>query len=299
MVCLSIPSYFICVYDTSYRSLNCSTTEEKLADFYDKIDVLPSVMKRQEKLKHLLTPVIHSFFGGKSDISLLNYIPGQRMLLLLVTVVLNIFYLYANYLKDESAAASSDRAVSFFDCAVSYTGCYEIKWYFQLLSRVHILLSFSVLIRNILNYPEQHGISTSRGNSSTSDLVLCFSVLYQILINSIWSFIILTLSVGGLFGVTWIYAFCLFDVIPQHRLALFLVEAIRRNVRKIGITLGMLLLLIYCSSLTSFILFNGDYGFNGHSCNSLLSCMKLHIDYGISEIPDWDGKTLTVLNVLR
>jgi len=76
----------------------------------------------------------------------------------------------------------------------------------------------------------------------------------------------------------------------QIRLMAFLIEAISRNAYKIGLTILLCLVVLYNFATIAYLAFPNQYGFDGqHDCNTLVSCFKLHVDYGLSNSPVWDG----------
>lgn len=80
------------------------------------------------------------------------------------------------------------------------------------------------------------------------------------------------------------------DVIPQIRLMKFLLQAITRNSHKIWLTVLLCLVVLYVFSTISYLVFQDQYGFEQHyDCNSLITCFKLHLDYGINNPPTWKG----------
>ena len=56
-------------------------------------------MERQQILRLLLTPIIHSIFGGQT-IWLSKYFPQIKRLSLLLTFILNIYYAYMTSISE-------------------------------------------------------------------------------------------------------------------------------------------------------------------------------------------------------
>ena len=78
---------------------NRDSPEEKLADFFLGMNGILLVMRRQERLKFLLSPYLHSIFGGKSlgKTFFTRFIPPQRIIFLCITFFFNIYYSYGSY----------------------------------------------------------------------------------------------------------------------------------------------------------------------------------------------------------
>lgn len=87
------------------------------------------------------------------------------------------------------------------------------------------------------------------------------------------------------------YAPILLDVIPQIRLMSFLLDAITRNIGRIFFTLLLAIVFLYLYAIISYIFFRDQYGLGGHSaCGDIISCFKLHFDYGLTNPPEWIGE---------
>lgn len=74
----------------------------------------------------------------------------------------------------------------------------------------------------------------------------------------------------------------------------FLIEAITRNAHKIGLTILLCLVVLYNFATISYMAFRNQYGFannDAHDCGTLISCFKLHVDYGLSNSPQWEGSS--------
>jgi hypothetical protein len=75
------------------------SAEDKLSDFFTMSQSLVQVMKRQEKLRIFLTPVLHSFFGGYNKM-LAQITPSFikiRPMLFYLTMAFSILYAYLSY----------------------------------------------------------------------------------------------------------------------------------------------------------------------------------------------------------
>lgn len=70
----------------------------------------------------------------------------------------------------------------------------------------------------------------------------------------------------------------------------FLLEAISRNAHKISLTILLCLVVLYTFATVTYMAFRNQYGFNDASdCTTLITCFKLHVDYGLSNSPSWQG----------
>jgi hypothetical protein len=74
---------------------------------------------------------------------------------------------------------------------------------------------------------------------------------------------------------------------------IFLVEAITRNTKKIFYTLLLAAIFLYLFAVAAVVFIPNQYGFDGrYSCTDLISCFKLHLDFGLTNPPEWIGKLL-------
>ena len=98
-------------------------------------------------------------------------------------------------------------------------------------------------------------------------------------------------SLLALFVNKYWFAPCLLEVVPQFRLMSFLVESVYRNLSKIFFSILMAYILLYLFSVVSFVFMKNQYDLGGHQdCNDLPSCFKLHIDFGLSNSPNWHSE---------
>lgn len=87
------------------------------------------------------------------------------------------------------------------------------------------------------------------------------------------------------------YALILLDVVPQIQLMSFLVEAITRNAKKIWFTLVLAAVFLYLFAIGNSLFIPNQYGFDGrHTCADVISCFKLHLDFGLTNPPEWLGR---------
>jgi hypothetical protein len=70
----------------------------------------------------------------------------------------------------------------------------------------------------------------------------------------------------------------------------FLLDAISRNIGRMGYTLLLAVLLLYMYSVLTIAFFPNQYALAGQfDCTDLISCFKLQIDYGLVNPPEWVG----------
>jgi hypothetical protein len=114
-----------------------TSPEEKLYSFYECMNEVIHVMKRQKRLSTVLSPVVHSIFGGKSYFDC-RLIPKQRLLFLIITILLNMYYAYLSF--------SDNHPNDQYTSSVMYWSQYIL-----LLSALHSCVGGLLLIRHILN----------------------------------------------------------------------------------------------------------------------------------------------------
>jgi hypothetical protein len=86
------------------------------------------------------------------------------------------------------------------------------------------------------------------------------------------------------------YSLVLLDIVPQIPLMLFLVDAIVRNWKKILYTLLLAAIFLYIFAVAAVTFIPNQYSFDGRQvCNDVLSCFKLHLDFGLTNAPEWLG----------
>jgi hypothetical protein len=158
--------------------------EEKIADFFRKMEGITLVMRRQEALRYALSPIVHAIFGGKPLTNRLRYIiPPQRLVFIILTFVLNVYYCYESvYGYDEhpvdiSSTSSTSSSPSLISTGLNSTSLSSssgnsttssgfvifptfIKpfwfWAFRgltllILRYIHFGLTFSLALRSIMN----------------------------------------------------------------------------------------------------------------------------------------------------
>jgi hypothetical protein len=80
--------------------VNRESAEDKLSHFYDLMGGLKQVMRRQEKLRLILTPPVHALFGGSNIfVEIFPFLSFFKMKLLyfVLTIFSNIYYAYDAY----------------------------------------------------------------------------------------------------------------------------------------------------------------------------------------------------------
>lgn len=81
-------------------NVNRESAEDKLADFYDKMKEMLHVMRRQERLRNVLTPPIHALVGGTNPLanqfSLIAAFK-MRMMLFVLTVLFCMLFSYIQF----------------------------------------------------------------------------------------------------------------------------------------------------------------------------------------------------------
>ena len=70
----------------------------------------------------------------------------------------------------------------------------------------------------------------------------------------------------------------------------FLYEAVSLNASKIWYTLVLAFLCLYFYSVIATLYFTEQYSLDNHSgCHNIIACFKLHLDYGLYNVPSWDN----------
>jgi len=262
--------------------VNRASPEEKILDFYDRMTLLTKVMRRQQLL-HRIFNVFHGFVGGKSVDS--RWVPNPRAILLVLTLLLNMWLctrLYYRDMPDEPSAIWR----AFLSWRTTPTLVWGVKY-------CHLALCLSLLFTAALNSGAGDGVRGHAMHLPGGRKVMSFDWLlrlYVVLNDVRWLLIMSVLSGVGLWVTEKAYPFCVVDVIPQIRLMKFLLEAITRNSHKIWLTVLLCMVVLYVFSTISYMVFQNQYGFQGmKDCDTLATCFKLHLDYGIANSPLWIG----------
>lgn len=111
-----------------------------------------------------------------------------------------------------------------------------------------------------------------------------------LLVSTWWPICLCGFSLLALFFDPFWYAVVLLDVVPQIALMSFLVEAITRNTKKILYTLLLAAVFLYLFAVANVVFIPNQYGFDGrHACSDVISCFRLHLDFGLTNPPEWLG----------
>lgn len=274
--------------DTIVLQVNRQSPEEKLADFLQQMVRITTVMKRQERLRGWLTFPVHAFFGGKTTSSF-DYLPNQRMLALLLTLALNIYYCYFTSLGERFNPHDG-----------SYLNRWT-NWNFQdralmIIKAVHLGLNASQTLSRLLNSEVTDELFQSyRSDSAVMDVLLKLAVsplvVFYLIQDTFWPLCMLAFSFLAFYdNKFWLYVPCLFDVAFQLTFMNFLYSAVALNGSKIWYTLVLAFLCLYFYSVIATLYFNDQYTLDNHSgCSNIVACFKLHLDYGLYNVPSWDN----------
>ena len=283
--------------------------EEKINDFRKNIDFLLSIMARQKYLRYSMTPFLHAIFGGKPVAPqwLLFFVPRQRVIVLSLSLLLNIYYVYLTYRERFPGYPGFDTYFTYVydvinrEYDISGSGLYVTPFtIIGVLQWFHFSLNASIYLRSLLNSTaadniepteEDDGFEGDRGfmKQLADRFYRTFYGLFLILLSEWWPAFVTGFSILAIYISQWFFVPCLLDVVQQFPLMRFLVEAVERNVVKIGFTVLLALLLLYFYATIAYLSFPDQYTFNGHmDCGDLLTCFKTHIDYGLNVAPNWD-----------
>lgn len=272
-----------------------ASPEEKLADFRQWMDRIIKVMKRQELLRTWLTFPVHMIFGGKS-LGYLRYLPSKRMWALLLTLLFNCYYVYFTSLPsrfDPPHGSIANYLVSDMNNSIRMG---RIPNPLEFLKVVLLALHFTMFLSKMLNsYVLIDLFERFESKTIWVDVLLKLAVLpyaiFLLLVDAGWELILVCLSfVGAYFDLYWFYAPMLLDVAFQVRFMRFLFDAVALNGSKITYTMLLAFLILYFYAVIATLYFNGQYDLDGHfGCSNVVSCFKLHLDYGIDNVPNWAG----------
>ena len=280
--------------------------EEKINDFRSNIDLLLSIMARQKYLRYTMTPFLHAIFGGKpvAPAWLLSIIPRQRVSVLWLSLFLNIYYMYITYRERFPGYPGFDEYFTYIYDVLNHeytdhgTGIRFASFkLIEVLAWIHFSLNASIYFRQVIN---STAADENTGDEDVEDDVnpivklsravwRFFVGIFLILSSEWWAATVTAFSILAIYISQWFYVPCLLEVVPQFPLMRFLVEAVERNVVKIGFTVLLALLLLYFYATIAYLSFPDQYSINGHmDCGDLLTCFKTHIDYGLNNPPNWD-----------
>lgn len=286
-----------------------TSPEEKMTDFFAQLHRLESIMGRQQLLRNTLTPPVHTLLGGQTSIPLYirRLTPSQRQFLLILTFYLNavyVLYSFSPSLDDEMHGRTGP--INFFSNEVwgdFFTTINQPLAVF-LVRVIHFLLAGIQVIRKafnsrVLDSSVDTNVEMSTQKMSMSlllfsrimkNIILSPKTLLLLLFDIWWTiFLFVFSSLGIYYNIGW-YVPCVLDVIPQIKYMAFLVDAVRDNALRIFLTIFLFLILLYVYAVITYLFLPDQYGFNGHyACNKdVLSCFKLHIDYGLNNQMSWN-----------
>lgn len=265
--------------------------EDKLSDFYDRSESLIQVMRRQEALRHILTPLVHGIFGGVNflveKIVILQYFKMQPIFLIL-SCCFNLANMYWQYRQQYPWIVEEE--YGFFKEMVEFEQRDQYIFYVYC---VHFALAAALFIRAFLNSPAADNFKTVTifGRKNIVDkIVNGIAKLTLTIVDSWWPICLMAFSAGGILINAYFFAPILLDLINQIRLMSFLLEAITRNLSRIAYTLLLAIIFLYLFAVITIVGFEDQYALAGKSaCKDLISCFKLQIDYGLVNPPEWVG----------
>lgn len=268
--------------------VNRQSPEEKLADFLLQMQRLITVMKRQERLRSWLTFPLHAFFGGKTT-EQSQYLPNQRLIALMLTLLLNIYFCYYSSLSDPFTPSRGSYVSHWIRFEAAERGLLIVQ-------AVHLGLNASLTLSRLLNSDITDELFQKyRSDSPAVDTLLKVAVsplaAALLVYDTTWFIIMLVFSfLAFYFNLYWLYVPCLLDVAFQFTFMNFLYEAVALNAGKIWYTLLLAFLCLYFYSVVAGLYLSGQYSLDGHGgCDNVVACFKLHLDYGLYNVPDWEN----------
>jgi hypothetical protein len=282
---------------------NRESPEEKLADFFNGMNGILLVMRRQERLKLLLTPFVHSIFGGKSlgKRFFTRFIPPQRILFLLITFFFNIYYSYESYygygIPESQPSIPENGALDTVESTdnvrdIMFPDFVNYFWYWKhrnlailVIAATHFALGCSLSLRGILNSRAAENLSDiipgrnyfeegTKAQLIISKIItiIQFPRVVLVLASDIaLPLLLVSCSGAALFaGKIWFYAPCLVDLLAQIRYMSFIVTALRRNVTSISLTVLLVVLFLYWFAVLAHLFFPNQYDLSGHmNCDDI------------------------------
>lgn len=267
--------------------VNRNSPEEKIADFLTQITRISIVMKRQERLRLFLTYPLHAILGGKSIGFIQAYFPRQRAVGLYVAMLLNIWFVRANTAPFRPMATRPDY-LEYMNWDTQDLVIYSVQF-------AHLLLMATFALRTLLNSDAADNLpelvdSESSAMQYIGRLIQSPVVLALLIWDSAWPCVLTSFSFFAITGYYWLYVPCLLDIVFQFDDMNFLYVAISRNVVRVGFTCLLAFLCLYFYAILAYLFFGTQYNLNGYEgCEDPGSCFKLHLDYGLSNSPGWDG----------
>ena len=275
--------------DSIVMTVNRQSPEEKLADFLQQMLRITTVMKRQERLRAFLSFPLHAFFGGKT-VTFSHFLPNQRMLALILTLLLNIYYCYFTSMSTRFEPHSGSYLRHWVNWGFSGTMIVVVK-------AVHLGLNGSLTLSRILNSEVTDDLFQSFQSDSfvlNSLLKLAVSPAAAALLvyDTFWPLCMLGFSFLAFYlDKFWLYVPCLFDVAFQFTFMNFLYSAVAENGSKIWYTLLLAFLCLYFYAVIATLYFSNQYTLDDHGgCENIVACFKLHLDYGLYNVPNWNNE---------
>lgn len=154
----------------------------------------------------------------------------------------------------------------------------------------HLVMASLMMIAKISNSDEFDKLLKLRARCNYQKSAI---FIYLLVVKYIWFIILLFCSISAAFtGNTFLYSIALLDIINQFPIMKYVVESIRRNIYRITATLILSFILLWMFSTINIVFFPpNSYNLNGHeACHlNLADCIKLHIDYGFINSPNWNN----------
>lgn len=267
--------------------VNRDSAEEKLADFYEWMKKLLFVMKRQEVLRRVLTYPVHALLGGKTT-RYNRFLPSIRATSMVITAILNVYFAYYSSLPNRFRPPRD----SFAYDIKNNTTLYEVWHYIRL---AHIGMHGSIAFTSIINSSAiedtlRYYSSESKWNFLVMILVSPLAV-WHLVMESLWAISMTGFAfLAGYWDMYWFYTPMLVDVAFQVKFLSFLFHALSLNTYKIAYTVLLACLCLWFYSVLATLYFHGQYDFDGHyGCENVVACFKLHLDYGLYNVPNWAG----------
>lgn len=266
-----------------------SSPEQKIGDFLQHMNRLYVVMKRQEFLKRLLTYPVHGVFGGKTLPLLQRYFPQQRFLGLLLTLGLNVYFVYMN------TAPFSMPPRAYVYAYKDWSLRDIIVYSFQI---AHFLLHASFALRTVVNSGAADELPSWLTCETNPVLrILQWIAQYPVSLllvtwDSVWPLALVAMSYFAVTATYWLYVPCLLDILFQVDAMNVLYLAVSRNLFRVISTIMLAFLCLYFYSIIAYLFVQDQYDLNGYQgCTNPGSCFLLHIDYGLQNVPQWAGSS--------
>ncbi len=297
---------------TYYEIARVGSIELKMMSFFDAMKKLLTFMRRKQHQQRFINKYITCCID----------IANLRFIFLVLTIVLNVYYgLFLNYEYFQPNTYKTNIRWLFGETSTySYvpsiipssnpSAAPILAHSVDNRTSLQRILS-NILASNVLQISIQisHLIIVSLmtiakiSNSDELDKLLKWCVrfncqksaifVYLLAVKHIWFIILLFCSMSAIFtGNTFLYSIALLDIINQFPIMKYVVESIRRNIYRITATLILSFILLWMFSTINIVFFPpNSYNFNGHEARSLnlADCIKLHIDYGFINSPNWNN----------